>query len=131
MRPLTFAVFCFMQDEAGQEHFMRTKYGGDQAAYEADLAALRDPAQVEKFITNARAALKELEERLGATAGPFLLGSNPGHADSAVYGWYLYGQINAAHCSKMWESDELPRVKRWVAEMKKATGLDPKFDVKL
>lgn len=131
MRPIFRPLFYLMQDPASQEYFVRVKYSGGEHELQKDIESLRDPAQVEKMAATARKSLQAFEEKLGANGGPFVNGARAGHADSAVFGWYLSGQVNAAANKKVWESDELPRVKKWVAEMKKATGLDPKFDVKI
>lgn len=106
---------------------MRTKYGSDQARLDADLAALRDPRRVEEMVVAARTALAAWEERLEVNAGPFAAGEMPGHEDAAVFGWYCSMQLNAAN-GQVWESEVNPKVRRWVGEMKRVTGLDPRFE---
>lgn len=127
MRPIFRPLFHVLQDKASQEYFLKTKYGSNAAELEADLDALRDPTRVKALAANARQALKGLEEQMGDA--PFLGGERPSHADSAVFGWYLSTRVNGIGARLVWESDENPKVKRWVQAMIGATGLEPLFDV--
>lgn len=129
LRQIFRPCFYVLQDPASQEYFIRTKYAGNKSELDADLSALRDPAQVKQLAANGRQALKPLEERLESSGGPFIFGDRPSHADSAIYGWYVSTRVNGIGARLVFESDENPNVKRWVEAMKKVTGLEPVFDV--
>ncbi|TXT08811.1 hypothetical protein VHUM_02939 [Vanrija humicola] len=127
IRELFRPLFYRYQDPQSAEYFLRVKYGGDAALLEGQIARLGSKEEVAKLGARGRAKLRTLENYLAdaPAGGPFLLGAKPSHADSIVFGWYLCSQVNAAVVNaELWDNDELPRIRAWVKEMKKATGLD-------
>lgn len=127
IRELFRPLFWTFQDDTSAEYFLRVKYGNDRALIEGQIARLGSKEEVAKLGARGRAKLRTLENYLvdAPAGGPFFLGSKPTHADSIVFGWVLCSQVNAPVVNaELWENDELPRIKAWVGEMKKATGLD-------
>ncbi|KAL1405894.1 hypothetical protein Q8F55_007574 [Vanrija albida] len=127
IRELFRPLFYRYQDAESAEYFLRVKYGGDEALLEGQIARLGKREEVAALGKRGRAKLRTLENYLAdaPAGGPFLLGARPTHADSIVFGWVLCSQVNAAVVNaELWDNDELPRIRAWVAEMKKATGLD-------
>ncbi|WOO83389.1 uncharacterized protein LOC62_05G006915 [Vanrija pseudolonga] len=127
IRELFRPLFYTYQDAESAEYFLRVKYGNDSALLNGQIERLGSKAEVAKLGVRGRAKLRTLENYLAdaPAGGPFFLGDKPTHADSIVFGWYLCSQVNAPVVNaELWENDELPRIKAWVGEMKKATGLD-------
>ncbi|GMK59708.1 hypothetical protein CspeluHIS016_0803140 [Cutaneotrichosporon spelunceum] len=126
MRPLFRPGFFAMQDGASRNYFLASKYNFDEAALARDLANIAGPESA-KIAGNVRAVLREFEARLGEREGVFVNGDKPSHADSAVFGWYLSGQVCPEVNYDAWMSNENPKVRQWVRAMEKATSIVPGY----
>ncbi|BEI93462.1 uncharacterized protein CcaverHIS019_0510900 [Cutaneotrichosporon cavernicola] len=127
MRPLFRPGFWAMQDGASRNYFLSTKYMGDNVALEKDISNILDPVTASKISASVRKVLSEFENKLGEKEGVFVNGDKPSHADSAVFGWYLSGQVSPGPNYDAWVNSGNPRVRKWVAAMEEVTRIVPGY----
>lgn len=129
MKNLFRPLFYTMQDKASQEYFARVKCGGIDNVYR-DLDILGDQPQVDLIAAETRTVLQLLETYLQKSGGPFILGTKPSHADSAIWGWYASSQVNPGVVNPLiWENSGLPRIAAWVKAVNQLVGFKFDFNV--
>ena len=131
MRDLFRPLFWTLNDAPSAEYFVRVKCGNDAEGLRDGVDKLRNPqrkGEVEAIAKVARGKLAVVEKLL-AEQGPYIHGKEPGHGDSALFGWYLSSQAGAPAVNEvLWEHADVPHVKAWVARMKDKTGVKVKFE---
>mgnify|MGYP002718881941 CR=1 FL=1 len=115
-------------DEPCRAYWIQSRFKGDESKVAPFIANLTNAEFVETKTAAARARLAVLEELLeyqqSVGNGLWLSGKGPSHADAEVFGWYAFSRLNKELVAKVWEHDDLPKVREWVKAITAIVGED-------